>query len=101
MSKMTTQLTQLENGTTQVNKTFDVSISDIFLNYLQEIMDEETLKKYYHEGEFKSISQFLPEFGITAFPALVDLSLKYLSKSLQSILSSFNLYYQNYRFEIH
>lgn len=77
------------------------SLSQIFLQFLEELMSEQSLHKYYQQEEFQFIMKYIEKYDSQAFSSLVDMSKGYLHKSIQSILSQFNKYYQNERYHLH
>ena len=96
---MTEQPIQLkENLSPKTTET--EQISQIFLKYLDGILDESKLAQYYTSNEFERIISYSPDIGWIAFKDLVNLSLLYLNKPIQTVLQDFSSFSKNYRFQI-
>ena len=93
---MATLQTQLKIEISQYEEITSESMANIFLYYLEELLDERSIKQYYADSEFISIEHYIPKYEYGVFRILVDLALKYLDTSLSTLMRDFNIFYNNY-----
>lgn len=95
---MTEQSIQLrENPSPKTTET--EQISRVFLKYLEGLLDEQELEKYYTSNEFERIIAYSPDIGWIAFKDLVNLSLLYLNRPIQAVLQDFSSFSKNLGFQ--
>lgn len=94
MSVLQTQfnlkISQNENNTNE-------SMANIFLYYLEELMDERLIKQYYADTEFLSIEHYIAKYEYGVFRILLDLAVKYLNTPLLTLIGDFNIFYNNFQ----